>query len=352
MKHAKFVDIKWDKNWLQNLQLGQLSAVDVDLNGNIVIFCRRHRTWEISSFGTDNKYDPNETAIDENVIFLFDKNGKKLSEWGKNMFYLPHGLTIDSNRNYWVTDVAMHQVFKFDKHQIDQYLEKMKTKRKNHSNEITLVPSLVLGVAFEPGNDDKSFCKPTAVAVAKNGDFFVSDGYCNSRIIKFNSKGEKILQFGRSLQPGFYQTLPSVYSFFVPHALALAEELGIIFVADRENGRILSYHKHNGTFHKEYKHPAMGPKIFSIAYAKERLCVVNGQAMIGVANHFHVRGFIIDINTSEILSQFGPDGDMVAPHDIAITKDASEIYVVELTVSKAYRFIQGTLYRKFYFSKL
>lgn len=28
-------------------------------------------------------------------------------------FYLPHGLTIDDHDNMWLTDVGMHQVFKF-----------------------------------------------------------------------------------------------------------------------------------------------------------------------------------------------------------------------------------------------
>ena len=36
--------------------------------------------------------------------------------------------------------------------------------------------SLVLGEALVPGNDDKHFCKPTDVAVAPNGEFFVADG--------------------------------------------------------------------------------------------------------------------------------------------------------------------------------
>ena len=38
-------------------------------------------------------------------------------------------------------------------------------------------PDLVLGEKFVPGKDDTHFCKPTDVAVADNGDFFVSDGY-------------------------------------------------------------------------------------------------------------------------------------------------------------------------------
>jgi len=37
-------------------------------------------------------------------------------------------------------------------------------------------PSLVLGEKLVPGSDDTHFCKPTDVAVANNGDFFVADG--------------------------------------------------------------------------------------------------------------------------------------------------------------------------------
>ncbi len=73
-------------------------------------------------------------------------------------FYLPHGITIDGDNNYWLTDVALHQVFKFE--------------------EGGTEPLLTLGKRFEPGtNDDRDrFCKPTDVAVASNGDIFVADG--------------------------------------------------------------------------------------------------------------------------------------------------------------------------------
>jgi hypothetical protein len=55
-------------------------------------------------------------------------------------------------------------------------------------------PDLVLGDPFKPSMTSKTFCKPTSVVQLENGDFFVADGYCNARIIKFNFKGEKILE--------------------------------------------------------------------------------------------------------------------------------------------------------------
>lgn len=112
---------------------------------------------------------------------------------------MPHGLTVDQLGNYWITDVAMHQVFKFDARDIEKHKNQLKRKRTNPNEAIKNIikPSLTLGQAFVPGNDDSTFCKPTAVAVETNGDFFVSDGYCNSRIVKYNAQGEKILQWGR-----------------------------------------------------------------------------------------------------------------------------------------------------------
>lgn len=166
----------------------------------------------MTTFDKNARFDRNKGPIRENTVILLDKFGKKLFEWGANMFYLPHGLTIDVDGNYWITDVALHQVFKFNSEDITRMRDIGKLRKRQYNEETMFMnnhkpdtlfetympkPSLILGEAFEPGNDERHFCKPTAVAVESNGDFFVSDGYCNSRIIKFNAKGEHILQWGR-----------------------------------------------------------------------------------------------------------------------------------------------------------
>jgi len=91
---------------------------------------------------------------------------------------MPHGITVDHENNVWLTDVALHQVLKFG---------------PNSENAL-----MVLGTAFVPGSDLDKFCKPTSVAVTTSGEFFVADGYCNSRIIKFSAKGRVLLEWGRS----------------------------------------------------------------------------------------------------------------------------------------------------------
>lgn len=104
-------DIHWDQKFAKNLKFKQISAVAVDPDGNVAIFHRGERVWGTSSFDMANRYmEANLGPIVDNTIVLLDKSGKVLLRWGSNMFYLPHGLHIDSQGNYWLTDVALHQV--------------------------------------------------------------------------------------------------------------------------------------------------------------------------------------------------------------------------------------------------
>lgn len=51
-------------------------------------------------------------------------------------------------------------------------------------------PALTFGQRFQPGHGIRQLCKPTSVAVARSGEIFIADGYCNSRILKFNADGD------------------------------------------------------------------------------------------------------------------------------------------------------------------
>ncbi|KAJ8935159.1 hypothetical protein NQ314_012978 [Rhamnusium bicolor] len=51
--------------------------------------------------------------IKEHTVLTLDpQSGKVLGKWGADLFYMPHGLTVDRHDNLWVTDVALHQAFK------------------------------------------------------------------------------------------------------------------------------------------------------------------------------------------------------------------------------------------------
>lgn len=62
-----------------------------------------------------NVYGGDKTKpIAANTVLTLDKeSGKILNAWGSMKFFLPHMLTIDGEDNVWMTDVALHQVFKY-----------------------------------------------------------------------------------------------------------------------------------------------------------------------------------------------------------------------------------------------
>ena len=100
--------------------------------------------------------------------------GKVKSSFGSGLFYLPHGLKIDSEGNTWVTDVGLHQVIKFNKGETQPSLGQFSPALSLLKSNKYLFP--VLGEKFVPGNDAGHFCKPTSVAVASSGRIFVADG--------------------------------------------------------------------------------------------------------------------------------------------------------------------------------
>nr|CAD7258196.1 unnamed protein product [Timema shepardi] len=214
-------------------RLGQLSAVSLDKDGNVVVFHRGDREWGAESFQPNNVYNQRALGpIQQNTVVVFNATtGKVVYEWGSNrqqhksilslqelpLFYLPHGLAVDPENNVWVTDVALHQVFKFA------------PGKGNHN------PLLTLGESFVPSKDAHHFCKPTDIAIMTNG-------YPPSQV-------------------------PSPYFFSIPHALVLAEDKQLLCVADRENGRILCFNCLDGIFVMQVHSKELGGRIFSVAYA-------------------------------------------------------------------------------------
>jgi len=194
--------------------LGQVAGLAMAPNKKLVAFHRGDRVWDQFSFNKNFKFNSSLGVIKNSTFYIIDPNtGVVESEHGSDMFYMPHGIAVDKKGNYWVTDVARHQVLKLD------------------SN---FKPLMELGEKMVPGSDEKHFCQPSDVAIASNGHFFVADGYCNSRIMKFDENGKLLTTFGEPTTD-----YPAANGeFFVPHSLALIEDLNLICVADRENERV------------------------------------------------------------------------------------------------------------------
>ncbi|XP_043769656.1 peptidyl-glycine alpha-amidating monooxygenase isoform X21 [Cervus elaphus] len=295
---------------------GQVSGVALDPQNNLVIFHRGDHVWDGNSFDSKFVYQQRGLGpIEEDTILVIDPNNAAvLQSSGKNLFYLPHGLSIDKDGNYWVTDVALHQVFKLDPNGKEG-------------------PLLTLGRSMQPGSDQNHFCQPTDVAVDPDtGTIYVSDGYCNSRLMQFSPSGKFITQWGEASP----ESGPKPGQFRVPHSLALVPPLGQLCVADRENGRIQCFKTDTKEFVREIKHPSFGRNVFAISYIPGLLFAVNGKPYF--EDQEPVRGFVMNFSSGEIIDVFKPvrkHFDM--PHDIAASEDGT-MYVGDAHANTVWKF--------------
>ncbi len=153
----------------------------------------------------------------EPPVQVYDKSGKFIRAWGEKMFKATHHIKIDRDGNIWASDASRHVIRKF-------------------TPEGKLL--LTLGTLDEAGKDKKHFDRPTDMAITPKGDIFVSDGYGNSRIVHFDSKGRFVKTWGsKGIKTG---------QFNLPHAIVV-DSKGRLYVADRANARIQVF-KQNGKF--------------------------------------------------------------------------------------------------------
>ena len=150
-------------------------------------------------------------------LIQFSREGRFLRSLLEGMITSAHAIRIDGEQNIWVVDVQGHTVLKV-----------------HPSGRILMV----LGRKGTPGADEASFDQPTDVAVAPEGDIYVTDGYGNSRVVKFSRDGKFLTQWGsKGSGPG---------EFNLPHSVVLDQD-GRVYVADRENNRIQVF-THEGRF--------------------------------------------------------------------------------------------------------
>jgi len=159
----------------------------------------------------------------EHSIIEFDREGKMVRSWGDGVYMRPHGLRVNPEGNLWAADDLGHIVVKMDA-----------------AGRVRMV----LGRKGNKGETKDTFNRPTDIAFAANGDFYVSDGYGNSRVVKFSKDGRYLAEWGKKgAAPG---------EFNLPHSVAVDKQ-GRVYVGDRENYRMQIFDG-NGKFLREWKH--------------------------------------------------------------------------------------------------
>ena len=194
--------------------VGTGTGVAVDSQGFIWLLHRAGRTFT------------NDELIDTPTLLRIDPaSGVVVLSTGADLFASPHGLAIDGQDNLWVTDVSLNKVFK-----LSAEGTVLMTLGRDHSSFIAACIELrtVLVNLPCPLQDDH-FARPTDVAVAGDGTVFVSDGYRNARIARFDAQGRYLGSWG--------QLGNGASDLFLPHGLAI-DRAGSLYVADRRNARL------------------------------------------------------------------------------------------------------------------
>jgi hypothetical protein len=177
-----------------NLYLGEGIGVATNSKGHIFVYTRSQAT----------------------RLFEFDAKGNYLREIGEGLygFAFAHAVRVDPQDNIWAVDEGSNMVIKF-----------------NPEGRVMMV----LGRRPEPGEAPPTapepyiLNRPTDVAWDAAGNIFVSDGYGNSRVVKYDKNGRFIAAVGSKGSAQGQLNLP--------HTIAM-DAKGNVYVGDRSNSRI------------------------------------------------------------------------------------------------------------------
>ena len=196
----------------RDMNLGEASGVAVNSKGHIFVFTR-------SNSATGTAYGAAAAQL-----FEFDADGKFVREIAKGLYAwsFAHTVRIDSDDNIWAVDKGSNMIVRLNAegHVTMVFGRKQEATDREEPPKQGGPPPRVL---------DGMFNQPTDIAWNAAGDMFVSDGYINSRVAKYDRNGAWVKSWGEPGQgPG---------QFKLPHAIAVDAQ-GQVYVADRANARI------------------------------------------------------------------------------------------------------------------
>jgi len=277
LKSGPALPYKVNPNWPtlpKGHNFGEVSGVDVDRQGNVWVFNRGH--WP---------------------VMQFDRAGKLLQSWSEDTVHMKssHGLRVAPDGSVWCVDVDGHVVFKF-------------------SPEGRILMVLGQRQGFPGAGDaEDGFNRPTNLAFRANGNFYVSDGYVNSRVVEFNPRGEFVRQWGtKGTGDG---------QFNLVHDVAV-DSKGRVYVADRLNERIQVFDE-NGKFQAQW--PGIGSP-WGIYYGAKEEAIYMCDGKYDRILKLNLEGQVLGV-----LSSWGKaPGKLDYAHSIAVDPADGSIYTAEI----------------------
>ncbi|HXD16493.1 MAG TPA: peptidyl-alpha-hydroxyglycine alpha-amidating lyase family protein [Vicinamibacterales bacterium] len=232
-----------------NLYLGEVTGVATNSKGHVFVYTRTGTT--TATLGGSRVFTHGGSRL-----FEFDDKGAYVREIGVGIygFVFAHVVRVDPQDNIWVVDEAANLVMKFDPNGRVLMTIGRKPESINIRNYEPPAPPAGAARAGGPAGEGRgagagagrggpppappvvgagvageSFNRPTDVGWDAQGNIFVSDGYGNSRVVKYDKNGVFLKMVGhRGTGPLEFNT---------PHGLAVDGQ-GNVYVADRGNNRI------------------------------------------------------------------------------------------------------------------
>ena len=300
-----------------HIYLGEAAGVATNSKGNIFVYTRT---------GSSNAVMGGSRTFTHGGarLFEFAPNGTFMREIGQGVygFLFAHVVRIDPQDNIWVVDEGSSMVIKFDP--TGRILLTLGRKP-----EAVRVPAGEAGEGGAPGGrgglpgagvKGDNFNRPTDVAWDAAGNIFVSDGYGNSRVAKFDKNGLFLKSWGsKGTGPGQFDLL---------HTIAVDPQ-GNVYVGDRSNKRIQVF-DNDGTFKTQFTNVGAPYAICISSGAHPYLYTSNSNPSTSMDN-----GEIYKMELDgRIIGKFGKAGKLIKElgtvHEIDC-RNPNEIFAGELT---------------------
>ncbi len=237
-------------------------------------------------------------------LIEFDGDGKFVASMGEGSaeFEGAHSIRFDPQGNMWYIDAASNMVVKWDTE--GRTMEALGSRPEPWTWATHVIEHAVPGKA--------AFYQPTDITWAPDGSKFVSDGYGNSRIAKFDKEGNFVKSWGeRGSGKGEFNT---------PHSIVMDRNQNI-YVADRGNSRIQVFDT-DGNFKEMWTNLPGPPWSFCITQGANQVIYVGSVGKM----------YKLDL-TGKVLGQYGhygrTEGTMDWVHAVACTDEKTVIAAEE-----------------------
>jgi DNA-binding beta-propeller fold protein YncE len=218
-------------------------------------------------------------------VMVFDRDGNLVMSGGDQEINgktinpsWQHSGAVDWDGNVYIIERDAHRIVKLSP-RLDKFL-------------------LQLGTTGEKGNDATHFDLPSGIAVLRNGNIVVTDGYGNNRVVMFSKDGKFIKQVGKGAG-GPADKGTGKGEWVLPHKLALDADDNM-YIVDRENKRIQVFDK-NLTYLREIANEGWYP--WDIGISRR-----GNDGFAYIADHAGERVHKISLKDGKILATWGKQG--------------------------------------------